>query len=263
MAEEAASLSTATFDQPREPLGKALIGSVATHLAIVGIFAVSGYLNLRDHWGSPHASSGAVGVGLVKTIPIPRNEGQLNPLANDTDNLAPQQSADAKPRTTVKAPQPEGIALQDRFNKKPKKTSTAPPLAYKPMQYRANQVYSKSGQAASTPMYGMAGAGGIDIGPASVLGNRFGAYVQLMRDRIAQHWATADVRASAQQKCAVSFTIARNGTVTNVQVSKPSGSYLLDTSAKRAVIDANPLPALPQQFDKNEATVELWFQLNK
>ena len=65
------------------------------------------------------------------------------------------------------------------------------------------------------------------------------------------------------QKCSVSFTIARNGTVTNVQVSKPSGNYLLDTSAKRAVIDANPLPALPREFEKNEATVELWFQLNK
>lgn len=252
-------MSAATFDQQREPLGRALAGSIATHLAIVGAFALSGYLNLRDTWGAPHASSGAVGVGLVQTIPIPRNEGPTNPLANDTDNLAPQEPAEAKPRTKIKAPE-EGIALPGKKNKKQPKPA---PMAYKPMQYQANQVYSKSGQAASTPMYGMAGAGGIDIGPASVLGNRFGAYVTLMRDRIAQHWSTADTRATPQQKCAVTFTIARNGTVTNVQVSKPSGNYLLDTSAKRAVIDANPLPALPQQFDKNEATVELWFQLNK
>ena len=254
-------MSTATFgDQQREPLGRALIGSIATHAAIVAVFALSGYLNLRDTWGSAHASSGAVGVGLVPTIPIPRNEGPKNPLANDTDNLAPQEPVEAKPRAKVKAQEPDGIALLGKRNKK---TPKAAPMAYKPMQYQANQVYSKSGQAASTPMYGMAGSGGIDIGPASVLGNRFGAYVQLMRDRIAQHWTTADVRTSPEQKAAVSFTIARNGTVTNVQVSKPSGNYLLDTSAKRAVIDANPLPALPQQFEKNEATVELWFQLNK
>lgn len=257
-------MSTATFpsgnDQQREPLGRALAGSIITHLTIAGVFTLTGYLNLRDHWGDPHASSGAVGVGLVSTIPIPRNEAPVNPLANDTDNLAPQEPVEAKPRVKVKAPEPEGIALPGKKNKKTPKPA---PQAYKPMQYQANQVYSKSGQAASTPLYGMAGAGGIDIGPATVLGNRFGAYVQLMRDRIAQKWATADVRATPQQKCAVSFTIARNGTVTNVQVSKPSGNYLLDTSSKRAVIDASPLPALPQQFEKNEATVELWFQLNK
>ena len=84
-----------------------------------------------------------------------------------------------------------------------------------------------------------------------------------MRDRIAQHWNTSDVRATPTQKCAVSFTIARNGTITNVQVTQPSGSYLLDTSAKRAILEANPLPALPPQFDRSEATVEMWFQLKQ
>jgi TonB family protein len=48
-----------------------------------------------------------------------------------------------------------------------------------------------------------------------------------------------------------------------VQVTQPSGDYLLDTSAKRAILDTNPLPPLPQGFEHNEATVELWFQLNK
>jgi outer membrane biosynthesis protein TonB len=48
-----------------------------------------------------------------------------------------------------------------------------------------------------------------------------------------------------------------------VQISQPSGNYLLDTSAKRAVIDANPLPALPAEFPRSEATVELWFQVQK
>jgi len=85
----------------------------------------------------------------------------------------------------------------------------------------------------------------------------------LMRDRISQHWTTADIRATAQQVCAITFTIARNGAVTNVFVSKPSGNYLLDTSARRAVLDANPLPALPREFDKNEATVELEFRLKQ
>ena len=84
-----------------------------------------------------------------------------------------------------------------------------------------------------------------------------------MRDRIAQHWNTAGVHSSPSQQCAVSFTIQRNGMVANVQVTQPSGDYLLDTSAKRAVMDANPLPTLPSEFPRNEATVELWFQLRQ
>ena len=51
--------------------------------------------------------------------------------------------------------------------------------------------------------------------------------------------------------------------VANVQVTQPSGDYLLDTSAKRAVLDANPLPTLPAEFPRNDATVELWFQLRQ
>jgi TonB family protein len=51
--------------------------------------------------------------------------------------------------------------------------------------------------------------------------------------------------------------------VSNVQISQPSGDYLLDTSAKRAVLDANPLPSLPPEFPRNEATVELFFQLRQ
>jgi protein TonB len=130
-----------------------------------------------------------------------------------------------------------------------------------PAEYKSNQVYSQTPQALSSPMYGTKGSGGIDVGPASVLGSRFGGYADLVRDKVSQHWVTADLRATPSQVCAVSFTIARDGTVSNVQISHPSGNYLLDTSAKRAVMDANPLPPLPREVPQNDATVELRFQL--
>jgi TonB family protein len=84
-----------------------------------------------------------------------------------------------------------------------------------------------------------------------------------MTSQISQHWNRADVRARPTDKCAVSFTIARSGTVTNVQVSHPSGNILLDNSARRAIIDSNPLPTLPREFPGNDVTVELWFQLTQ
>ena len=245
-------------------MGRAFVRSMAAHAVLAGVLLFSGFLK-ADSWGSPHASSGSVGVGLVQTIPIPRNEGKTNPLANDTQNLAPQEEAQPAKKQSVKTPEANALAVPDRFDKKKNKKAerTTRPETYRPLQYQANQVYTKTAQAASSPMYGMAGSGGIDIGPASILGTKFGAYAQLLRDRIAQHWNTSDVRATPTQKCAVSFTIAKNGTITNVQVTQPSGSYLLDTSAKRAILEANPLPALPPQFDRSEATVEMWFQLKQ
>jgi TonB family protein len=205
---------------------------------------------------------------MVKTIPLPRREAPVNPLANDTKSIVPQtppEPVKPKPQPQVKAAPEKAIEIPDKVDKRKPVPAKQPPqpVLRPPVEYKENQVTSHTPQAANTPMYGIQGSGGIDIGPASVLGTRFGAYVELMRDRIAQHWNTANVHTLPSQKCAVTFTIARNGMVTNVQVSQPSGDYLLDTSAKRAVLDANPLPALPPQFDRNDATVELWFQLRQ
>jgi protein TonB len=251
---------------PRDPVGKAFAGSLITHGIVVGLLIASGFWNLtKNNFGSEKTSSGSVGVDIVKTIPIPRREGPVNPLANDTTSIVPQAPAPVKLQKQVKAQPENAIPIPDAVDKRKKlsplkQTET---LFRPPVPYKSNQVYSTVPQAANSPLYGTKGAAGIDIGPATVLGTRFGAYEDLMRERIAQHWNTANVHALPSQKCAVTFTIARNGTVSNVQVSQPSGDYLLDTSAKRAILDADPLPALPREFERSEATVEIWFQLRQ
>ncbi len=249
-----------------EPLRKAFAGSLITHALVIAMLTLSGIWKLTTNWGTEHASSGSVGVGMVKTIPIPSAMRPMNPLANDTKSLVPRsaRARDAEAAGESAAERrhrdPEQVRETEKSSRPARNRrycfvhlSNTSPIRFLPTRP----------QATSSPMYGMQGAGGIDIGPASVLGTRFGAYVDLMRDRISQHWNTADVRALPSQNCAVTFTIARNGTVTNVQVSQPSGNYLLDTSAKRAMMDANPLPGLPPQFDRSDATVELWFQLKQ
>jgi protein TonB len=202
---------------------------------------------------------------MVSSIPIPRNQGPVNPVANDTKNLAPQEVTPVKAKPAEKAPEPDAVPLRN-LREKPKKVAERPqPPAntFKPIPYQANQVYTKTPQSMSSAMYGMQGSGGIDIGPASVLGTRFGAYVNEMRRQISQHWNTAGMNTAPNVRCGVSFTIARNGSVSNVQISHPSGNYLLDTSAKRAIFDSNPLPPLPAQYSGSEVPVELWFQLKQ
>ena len=255
-----------SFHSGRDPLGKPFAGSIVTHGVVFALLAASGLWKIsRNDFGSPRASSGSVGVGMVKTIPIPRDDAPLNALANDTKSLVPEAPLPVQTRAQTKLELQNAIPIPDRIDKRRKLTPQpqAKVLFRPPEAYKTNQVYSNTGQKANSPLLGTQGSGGIDIGPASVLGKRFGAYADLMRDLISQHWNTADVHAAPAQKCAVTFTIARNGSITNVQISQPSGDYLLDTSSKRAILDANPLPPLPSQFERNDATVELWFQLRQ
>jgi protein TonB len=179
--------------------------------------------------------------------------------------VVPQQPAPVKYQKEVKKEPEKAIEIPDK-TPKPKKLSPEKQTrdVFKPPEpYKSNQVFSNTPQAANSPMYGMQGAGGIDVGKASVLGDRYGAYASLIRDRIGQHWNRANLHSSPSQVCTVTFTIQRNGSVTNVQISQPSGDYLLDTSARRAILDADPLPSLPSDFPRSEATVELNFQLKQ
>lgn len=254
-----------TLDRAPESLGRAFAGSLMTHGAVVGLLTVSGLWHFaKNDFGSPNASSGSVGVNIVKSIPIPRNDGPENALANDTKSVVPEEQLPVKLRRQIKVELGNAIPIPGRVDKRKPSPQQQAKVVFKPPEaYKSNQVYATTGQAANSALLGTQGSAGIDIGPASVLGNRFGAYVELMRDRIAQHWNTADVHTAPAQKCAVTFTIARNGSLSKVEVSQPSGNYLLDTSSKRAILDANPLPPLPAQFERSDATVELWFQLRQ
>jgi TonB family protein len=251
----------------REPLGKAFFGSIAAHGGVVAAILLIGYFHLTDNWGSPHASSGSVGVTMVPTIPIARHEGPINPLANQTKNIVPQKPEPVKAKPVEKAPDLKAIPIPDR--EKPKKVQPtklkpmAPQTFVKPQAYQPNQVYSKTAQAMNSPLYGLQGAGGIDIGPASVLGDRCGAYVDEIRRQISQHWNQSGVTASSSQKTGISFTLLRSGLISNVQVASPSGSYLLDNSAKHAVVDTNQLPSVPPQCPGSEIPVTLWFQIKQ
>jgi TonB family protein len=252
-------------DSPPDQIAKAFAGSLVAHGILVAVALTSGLWHLKNNdFGSQNTSTGSVGVDIVKSIPIPRREGPVNPLANDTTSVVPQAPEPVvKLEKQVKAQPENAIPIPDKIDKhtkvvaEPKMQSLFRP----PEPYKSNQVYSNVPQAANTPMFGMQGSAGIDLGKESVLGTRYGAWTSLMRDRIAQHWNRSNLHSLPSQKCAVSVTMAKSGTVTNVQISQPSGDYLLDTSAKRAVLDANPLPSLPPQFTGNEVTFTVWFQL--
>jgi protein TonB len=114
-------------------------------------------------------------------------------------------------------------------------------------------------------MMGQLGSGGVGVGQGSPFGNRFGNYVMILRQRVAEKWHAGDVdpRIHTLPPAIVTFDLQRDGSVRNVHVAQTSGNPTLDYSAERAIYDASPFPGLPAAYERNAATIEFWFELRR
>jgi periplasmic protein TonB len=256
-----------TLEQ-HDPLVRFFAVSAAAHLALFSAIAV--FTSMGAHagpiWGDPHSLGGAsVGISAVRQIPLPARSGSANPLANDTESRVPMPPK-PEPR---KAPAVDPDALPIRERNAPRKPTYMRSQRYS--QYRAapdrpNQLYSNSGQALSSPMYGaQTGTGGVAMGNASAFGYRFGWYHDLLEQRVAQKWHTDEVdpRVQTAPPVIVTFELQKNGSIANVRILQGSGNRALDYSAQRAIYEAAPFPPLPQGYERSSANIEFWFQLKR
>jgi protein TonB len=261
------------LDRP-ERLWGSFWSSIALHVSIAAV--VLGVTWVRGHrpaafWGDINGGGmGSVAVNVVSRIPLPTQGGQQNPVANDTQSRAPEPppAPKAKPQPRVKEPDLDAIPLPSRNAvRKPSQAASAPNKFRAQQQDLPNQVYSQSGQRLVTPMIGMSGGGGVGIGTNSPFGTQFGWYSDQVRSRVAQNWHTGDIdaRIRAANPVVVTFTIQRDGSVPSqsVRVTQSSGISELDISAKRAILMAVPFQPLPQQFGRNSADVEFYFELRR
>jgi protein TonB len=208
---------------------------------------------------------GAVTVNPVASIALPSHAGTKNPVATDTESAVPVPVAKTKPAPKVEAPDPKAIPIPSRDAKlsRPSAAASVPDKWRASQKDLPNQLYSTVGTRVATPDYAVAGGGGVGVGNNSPFGNQFGAYADLLRNRVAQYWKTTDIRANHAPVVGVTFTLRRDGSVTGIRISQRSGISALDISAQRAVMDAAPFPQLPPQFPKKEAEIEFLFQLKQ
>jgi protein TonB len=250
-----------TMDR-RPSLGKPLFGSLVIHSAVVSALLIGWtFRKPLPEFGDTKVSHGTVGIAVTHTIPIPSKDGRENRLAHETNSVVPQAPPEKKvvAKKEIVKPEPKAIPIPDKI-KKPQRIAQEP--VYKPLPYKPNQVYSTTPEALKSPNLAMQGNEGIGVGPNNTLGLRFGYYVDLMRSQIARHWSTAGLVGDTH-RVQITFTILRDGTVRDPKVAQPSGNYTLDSSALRAVMEASPLPQLPQGYEKDSAPVELWFQVKQ
>ncbi len=247
-------------------------GSIALHGGVVALavtFSIVHPLTV-EHWGDPNGGRlGSVAVTAVASIPLPNRRGPKNPLANDTESRVPSPPPKLKAQPKVKAPPPDAIPIKTKSApKRYAESAAAQPNKWREKQVdRPNQLYTPGGQSLSSEMYQMQGGGGVGIGTNSPFGTQFGWYANLLRDKVAQSWKTTDVdpRLTTAPQVAVRFSLLRDGSLVagSVKVSQSSGNQALDFSAMRAVLDAGKFPALPPQFGRDRADLELRFELRR
>ncbi len=248
-----------------ESLRSGLVRSAFFHGVLFGSLALYGWWTSRgDQFGSPDASGGAVGVQAVSKIPL-ASQGMRSPVARDTESNvpAPPPKPVAKEREPEPQPDRESFSIKDRLQ--PKRREPAVVRKFQP-DVQPNQLTSTEGQRMSSQLFSPApGAGGVGTGPATSIGTRFGEYESRMRQIIASKWQTGEVDSNMRTApiVTVTFEIMRDGNIRNVKLAQSSGVFALDTSAQRAVLDANPLPPLPPGFERDSARVEILFQLKR
>lgn len=257
------------LDQP-DPINRSLLGSVVLHAAVFGTFILWGTVIARhpENWGDPHSGgTGSVAINVVNKIPLPSRSGAVNPLANDTESAVPTPPPAAKAAKRSPPEEPDAIPVKGRTRQKAAPVEHSAQNNWRAKQPdRPNQLYSQAGQALVTPMMGQPGTGGVGIGPSSSpFGNRFGNYVTILRQRVAEKWQTngVDPRIHSLPTAIVIFDLLRDGTVRNVRITQSSSNAMLDYSAQRAIYDASPFPPLPSAFERNDAVIEFWFELKR
>ena len=255
------------LDQP-ESLKRPFASSVMLHVSVFSaILLYSVIEGHREYWGDRNPGGGSsMIVNVVGRIPLPSRGGIVNPVANDTQSEVPEPKPEKVQKAIVKEPEPDAIPLPSRTApKKPSRKQSSTNTYRLKQNDRPNQLYSQEGQALVSPLVGISGSGGVGVGRGSPFGDKYGYYVDLLRQKVAQKWRQGDVdpRIRSAPPAIVTFTIRRDGSISSVRLAQTSGNLALDYSAQRAIADAAPFPPLPPGYDKNDVSIEFWFELKR
>ena len=278
-------------------LSRGLSVSIGLHvlLLIVTFAAPSLYPStVNSLWGSP-SGGGGISVAIVSEvggIPLPQPEVVDETAAgNDSegffeDEPPPPAPPDETPEPVVEPelipespvpleaapppPPPEPAEPEPEPDEPPAPTPPAPsvpePDEAPPPDRPDNAVPFGDGGQVALP-FGQPGDGdgtGLSAGDG-VFGERYGTYVESIRNRISGNWIQGgiDARIRSAPRVYVTFDIGRDGEITNVEIQEGSGNSQVDRSARRAVVASNRLAPLPRDYRGPPVRVRFWFEFRR
>ena len=88
-------------------------------------------------------------------------------------------------------------------------------------------------------------------------------YLMTIKRKIASLWRAPGVSHGDPVACRIYFRVQRGGAVAGASVETSSGNYLFDQTALRSVVNASPLPPLPNGFQDDYLGVHFSFVLEE
>jgi periplasmic protein TonB len=251
----------------REPFGPPAAGSVLLHVVGVGVLALLMVVNAHLHaneWGI-NAPKGAIQATLVDSAPsIP-----LPSITPPTPNVLATQMPSPAPAPPTKATIPvedqSAIPIPTRQPKltKAEKPKQESPKHAQPLNQQNRANYGEA--AASQLQHSMANVPAKTNEPVTVNGGDFAArfpwYVNMITRTVQQYWyeQEIDTHTPMNSVAGVTFTISRDGSVSDIHLVAPSSSPTLNNSGVRAVQRVGRFPALPDQYTGGSVSVEYTF----
>jgi protein TonB len=257
------------FDH-RESLRGPLMASIIFHVLIT-LFSVVYSLwggKFGKGWGQSINPGSAVHVKAVASLPgVPLPMPKLT-----TPNTVAVESPGLYHSEPVPKPPPDLLAQKiPKFKEavKPPKRKVAANTRIQKEQIKPppNAVpYGQGGRPTMSysSVANKAGETGIGFGQQD-FGQRFGWYVQAVRNRISNNWLLSTISPNLQNapRVYVDFDINRDGSISNAKITQSSGIPEVDRSALRAVLASSPLAALPPGYSGNKVSVEFYFDLKR
>jgi TonB family protein len=171
------------------------------------------------------------------------------PVSKPPEMVAPEPTTKPLPRTPPKTEKPVDKSTA-------RKPVTGP-------QTRTGDARVDTG-APPVPFGGLTRAAGASSAGAAVMTDYANfccpEYLNQMVDLIRRNWNQNQGAAGQVQ---VKFTIKRDGTITDIELEKPSNISLLDLESQRALAKARTMPPLPREFTENSLTVHLIFDYHR
>ncbi|HEX5475672.1 MAG TPA: TonB family protein [Vicinamibacterales bacterium] len=255
------AVSDILIDRARdtEGIGKTVLLSLGAHVLLIVLLVVMPAQWRRSETPPAHTMTislgGTPGPRQGMTPMAGRAVQKVAPLPPKTAPVVPP--AARKPEVVEPLPNAKPARKTPEKVEKPSKPA--------PMQKPTVGPEIKSGaahaetQGQAIPFGGLATGGSGAGGYLDVKDFCCPEYLTTMVGLIQRHWQSQQ---NQNGQVVVKFTIQRDGTLTGVQVEKPS-SYFLNMAAQRAVIETHQLPPLPTQFPEDHLTVHLIFQYQR
>jgi periplasmic protein TonB len=262
-------MATVATKRAPDTLGGGLSFSIFLHVALAAVMVGSIVMDKRgDSWGGPGGAISVGVVGSVPAIPLPKPEVQTeNRVVDETKGLY---KAEPAPPPVVP---PDATPIPKFEKDKPPKYVTKPSKTLEnPVKPPPNAVPYGGGGAPAVPTSSFSlGQGTTQAGMSfdGAGGGNFGAkfswYVEAVQRKVSGNWlqSTVDPRISFAPRLVATFDISRDGSVSNIQVTKSSGDASVDQSAVRAIRDSSPMQPLPPAYNGSRVSVEFWFDFKR